>query len=1043
MRNVNSQMTRWISLALLAATVGLLALVPAAEAEVRVSPNFKVNNDSSPFRGRDQAGLATNPANPQHVVAIYSNYLDSTCEASASFDGGSTWTAPYPLVPPTAGAGEQPFFKSCTNTVGLSQYVEFGSGNNVYTAATAQRLATGFLQDPTGLFYRSTDGGRTWQPGVVAMAGGPGSADFTSGPSYYRPAIGVHRGGGTGGADRIYLAARVIQGNGKQCGQTCQPIRSVVSNNNGQTWSAPVDVTPTATNVTDFASQPVINKDGSVTVAWRNGGNPGGLIQVARSADGGQTWSNPIDVTQVTNAGTAVTSHVTAPGTTSNSGSYPRMVSDPNAGANGRIYMVYQQGPAPPTAPAGGYTGADHWQANAIQVWFQRSNDGGLTWSTPKRITEQLSSLPGVRIHQTRHPMISLSPGGRINVTWHDRRHWYQGPGERLCAHSHIFCEDSRLGDTYYSWSNDGGGSFSKPIRINDRSLNLEVGYDTRPSGYWWFGPVSATVGNGRQLIAWMDSREGNWDTDNEDIYLARVDLDAAGRAPKTHIDPAANNVARSVALSKFGYPAGAEGALVGGLRDPANPPGCTAALCPTGPASRNASSVVIVNEGDEAGALAGAVLARANPGPVLLSSASGLSAAVKAEVTRMRPGAAFIIGDTGKLSGQVQTDLAAAGVPAGQITRLSGASDAATAAAVANRLDYRTQAEKDANTPAFDAVVIANPASPDAAAAAGLAAARRLPFLFVDANSVPAATATALTDLDIDKTLVIGGTSVVGPGLSLPNPTRLGGANVYETSEAVVTESEDRGMPGNVVYVADGAKPMDGALLGNVVARASGILLLTRAPLWERAVDAAYRNVSGIDRIFVLGAAPSVTTPPKKTYPVPPPNPDTGAFAGCPSGTTNVIRGTAGRDTLRGTARGDRIFALGGNDVVDALAGNDCVDLGAGNDRAQGRAGNDLILGAAGSDRASGSGGKDKLGGGGGSDRLDGGSGNDSLTGGSGKDRLKGGRGRDRLSGGSGADRISARDKTRDRVTCGSGRDVAIVDRVDRVSGCERVLRR
>ena len=36
--------------------------------------------------------------------------------------------------------------------------------------------------------------------------------------------------------------------------------------------------------------------------------------------------------------------------------------------------------------------------------------------------------------------------------------------------------------------------------------------------------------------------------------------------------------------------------------------------------------------------------------------------------------------------------------------------------------------------------------------------------------------------------------------------------------------------------------------------------------------------------------------------------------------------------------------------------------------------------------------------------------------------------------------DRILSRDKTRDVVRCGAGRDVAIVDRGDSVSGCESV---
>lgn len=66
-------------------------------------------------------------------------------------------------------------------------------------------------------------------------------------------------------------------------------------------------------------------------------------------------------------------------------------------------------------------------------------------------------------------------------------------------------------------------------------------------------------------------------------------------------------------------------------------------------------------------------------------------------------------------------------------------------------------------------------------------------------------------------------------------------------------------------------------------------------------------------------------------------------------------------------------------------------------------------------------------------------------VYGGTGNDRIQSGPSYpDRVEGGSGNDRIRARDKRlqRDSVVCGPGRDTAIVDRLDSVSGCERVLR-
>jgi len=71
----------------------------------------------------------------------------------------------------------------------------------------------------------------------------------------------------------------------------------------------------------------------------------------------------------------------------------------------------------------------------------------------------------------------------------------------------------------------------------------------------------------------------------------------------------------------------------------------------------------------------------------------------------------------------------------------------------------------------------------------------------------------------------------------------------------------------------------------------------------------------------------------------------------------------------------------------------------------------------------------------------VKGGNGKDKLSGGSGKDKLIGGKGKDRMNGGAGNDRLLARDHKRDVVNCGKGKhDRAVVDRVDKVRGCEKV---
>jgi RTX calcium-binding nonapeptide repeat (4 copies) len=90
-----------------------------------------------------------------------------------------------------------------------------------------------------------------------------------------------------------------------------------------------------------------------------------------------------------------------------------------------------------------------------------------------------------------------------------------------------------------------------------------------------------------------------------------------------------------------------------------------------------------------------------------------------------------------------------------------------------------------------------------------------------------------------------------------------------------------------------------------------------------------------------------------------------------------------------------------------------------------------------------SGGDGSDRVFGGFTSDYLLGGRGNDVVSGGGGSDSLVGGGGNDVLRGGRGADLFAARDRARDHVYGGAGRDRAGVDAVDLVRGVERFDRR
>jgi len=353
-----------------------------------------------------------------------------------------------------------------------------------------------------------------------------------------------------------------------------------------------------------------------------------------------------------------------------------------------------------------------------------------------------------------------VATNGRVDVVFEDRRHAF--PGSPLISAGIVHTAARGQEDYYLASSVDGGVSFAANKRISDRSINLDLGLDVEVTGSF-YPPSIAPRGANSLLAAWGDSREGNYDSESNDVYQTTVDLQATGPIPVRNLT-GASSASASVGLSRLAYPGGLES---------------------QGAASQTpVTKAVIVNQQDVAGALAGAVLARDAWGPVLTSASTGLSSDVKAEITRLAPVGAYIIGGSGSLPTSVETDLTAAGVPAGSaeapaVQRLSGATPAATARQIAEILDTRSADAKTAGTPAFPAVVIVNPASPEAAAASGFAASRRLPVLFVDQNSVPRATTEALAAFNINKTYVIGGPGAVSESVKngLPAATRLGGA--------------------------------------------------------------------------------------------------------------------------------------------------------------------------------------------------------------------------------------------------------------------------
>jgi Ca2+-binding RTX toxin-like protein len=145
-------------------------------------------------------------------------------------------------------------------------------------------------------------------------------------------------------------------------------------------------------------------------------------------------------------------------------------------------------------------------------------------------------------------------------------------------------------------------------------------------------------------------------------------------------------------------------------------------------------------------------------------------------------------------------------------------------------------------------------------------------------------------------------------------------------------------------------------------------------------------------------------TTSPNITPPTVAPEPKPGRCA-------NAQKGTAKDDGLVGTAAGDVLNGLAGADSLFGGAGDDCLTGDAGDDWLSGGDGNDDVKGGAG---------------------------NDIVYGGNGNDTVDGGKGVNVVKAGAGNDAIKAKNKKRETIDCGAGKDTVTADKSDRLKGCE-----
>lgn len=194
--------------------------------------------------------------------------------------------------------------------------------------------------------------------------------------------------------------------------------------------------------------------------------------------------------------------------------------------------------------------------------------------------------------------------------------------------------------------------------------------------------------------------------------------------------------------------------------------------------------------------ALVSSSLAKAVDGPILLADKDSVPSSTLTEFKKLEVTKVYLVTGTAVISTKVESDLTAAGI---QSVRLGGYDRYETAVNIAKEIQ---------RIKPFQEVVVTNAyANVDAISIAPIAAAKGIPVLLVDKDSVPTVVSDFIKLSGINKTYVIGGTAVVSDSVkdALPNAIRLSGNDRFDTNTEVLKQFENL-IVGGTMFFANGS---------------------------------------------------------------------------------------------------------------------------------------------------------------------------------------------------------------------------------------------
>ena len=372
---------------------------------------------------------------------------------SYSTNSGVSWTSGQLAMPINA-------ISSISMVDAFDPSVTYDAMGNAFIA----HIATDFdwTNGPeSGLYvHRSANAGATWSiPVTVSLDSGAMAASDTNFRFNDRCQIKADIGLSSPKKNNVYVTW--IKDRGWNLSRPLSDIYFSASTDNGASFSMPVQVN-NSTN--DLGNLPIhaIASNGDIYLLWvdynvQTGGT--GVLFLDRSTDGGTTWGTDLVVDTIQ----LPPLNLNGSGVRAKGAAIIR--TDPTNSST--LYIAYAADP-------------DTLGPDEGDIFFIRSANAGVTWSTPLRVNDNSGTTDQVL------PWMEVAPNGIIDIAWYDRRN---DPLDQMW-------------DVYGSTTIDGGLNFAANTKVNATSFanpQTQVGP--------WFGEyLGLTASNSVVYVAYTSS---------------------------------------------------------------------------------------------------------------------------------------------------------------------------------------------------------------------------------------------------------------------------------------------------------------------------------------------------------------------------------------------------------------------------------------------------------------------------------------------------------------------------------------------------------